>query len=432
MSVGSASISLAEVRAVQDGVANDVREDGRTLLQRRPVHVIPRTSPSAVISTGRADDAGEAGAESHEVYNGSYVEVNASGTVVLAAATPSVVDGCSASSSFTRGGGDSSTDAAAAAYTTSSGSGHDTGRGQLHITIDAVPHVLDAYASAVGGRNVNRYRRDYLAFLASTIREVFGAAQVQVQEQQGVAEAEVVPEESVGEAAEEVGAAAVTSSSSSGAAGAASKDGSGRSGETNLASGFPAADLYIGEGFGFVIHVDVHVLQCTGGNLFTAIAYAVHAALRSLQLPAVTLHRAPGDGGGVSVEVDRSQPYRKPVLWTQLPLLCVLLISPTGHYVVDPTLREEWALPQQVHVAAGANGQVYYFRYQQLPSRRGNRYQLHDGTKADTEACATYVALPSALILSDCWAVLSDAVYVCQAMIHDCEEALHERKEHHP
>ncbi|KPA75234.1 putative RNasePH-like proteinexosome associated protein 1 (Rrp42-like) [Leptomonas pyrrhocoris] len=428
MSVGLASISLAEVRAVQDGVAHDVREDGRTLLQRRPVHVIPRSSPSASAATGKVDDGTSVGGEAHAGYNGSYVEVNASGTVVLAAATPSVVDGCgtTTSSSYRRHGDDSNAEDVAAA-----GAGvadNDAGRGQLHITIDAVPHVLDAYASAVGGRNVSRYRRDYLAFLASTIRQVFGAAQVQVQEQQGVAEAEVLPEEDEGgneEAAGGGGAAAVTSSSSGAAA---ARD----SGEANLSSGFPAEELYIGEGFGFLIHVDVHVLQCSGGNLFTSIAYAVHAALRALQLPAVTLHRAPGDGAGVSVEVDRAQPYRKPVSWAQLPLLCVLLVSPTGHYVVDPTLREEWALPQQVHVAAGVDGQVFYFRYQQLPSRRGSSYRLHEAVKADTAAaCAAYVAPPSALSLNDCWAVLSDSVYVCQAMIHDCEEALQGQRDLH-
>lgn len=408
MSVGTASISLAEVRAVQDGVSNDVREDGRTLLQRRPVLITLRSSPSAAASSNCVGEVGEA----QETYSGSYVEVNASGTVVLAAATPSVVDGCATLLVAQP----STTEAAA--------SSSDSGRGQLHITIDAVPHVLDAYASAVGGRvGINRYRRDYLAFLASAIRQAFGAGQVEVQEQQGVAEAEVLPEEGddgADEAAAD-GTAAVTSSGAAGAPG----------GESSLVSGFPAAELYIGEGFGFRIHVDVHVLQCSGGNLLTSIAYAVHAALRSLQLPAVTLHQAPGDGAGVSVEVDRSQPYRKPVSWGQLPLLCVLLISPTNHYVVDPTLREEWALPQQVHVAAGANGQVFYFRYQQLPSRRGNSYQLHGGAQANSEACAAYMAPPpSALNLQDWWAVLSDAVHVCQAMIHECEEALHNPKGH--
>ncbi|KAG5480051.1 hypothetical protein LSCM1_06474 [Leishmania martiniquensis] len=399
MSLGTASISLAEVRAVQDGVASDVREDGRTLLQRRPIHITARTSPSCLAAAAAGD--------AQESYSGSYVEVNASGTVVLAAATPSVVDGCATA------GPHSSTD-------TTEGCGPDTGKGQLHITIDAVPHVLDAYASAVGGRSVGRYRRDYLAFLASTVRQVFGAAQVEVQEQQGLAEAEVVPEDD----AEASGgtAAARSSSPSAGAPGVAAAAGSS---SERVVSGFPATDLYVGEGFGFVIHVDVHVLQCSGGNLFTAIAYAVHAVLRSLRLPAVTLHKAPGDDAGVSVEVDRSQPYRKAVNWAEMPLLCVLLVSPTGHCVVDPTLREEWAMPQQVHVAAGANGQVMYFRYQQLPSRRGNAYLLRPAERPScTSECASYVAPPCALSVNDCWSILSDAVHVCQAMLHECEEAL--------
>lgn len=410
MSLGAAAISLAEVRAVQDGVASDVREDGRTLLQRRPIHITARASPSAMPASTTSSTAAAAsttGDVPQAAYNGSYVEVRASGTVVLAAATPSVVDGCGTAAPGSSGA-------------------EDAGRGQLHVSIDAVPHVLDAYASAVGGRSVSRYRRDYLAFLAATVRQVFGAAQVEVQEQQGVAEAELVPDEEEGGTADISKAGggdgvSGVSASASGAAGSGSSGGAG-AGAPGVSSGFPAADLYIGDDFGFRIHVDVHVLQSSGGNLFTAIAYAVHAALRSLRLPAVTLHRAPGDAAAMSVEVDRSQPYRKAVSWAQLPVLCVLLLSPTGHYVVDPTLREEWAMPQQVHVAAGASGQVLYFRYQQLPSRRGNAYQLRAADSGD--ACARYVAAPSALGVADCWAVLLDAVHVCQAMAHDCEEAL--------
>ncbi|KAG5506501.1 hypothetical protein JKF63_06004 [Porcisia hertigi] len=395
MSLVTASISLAEVRSVQDGVANDVREDGRTLLQRRPIQLTVQPNPSSLAASA-TDNA-------QESYNGSYVEVNASGTVVLAAAMPSVVDGCA-------------TPGLNPSVGTDPGCASDTGKGRLHITIDAVPHVLDVYASAVGGRSVSRYRRDYLSFLASTVRQIFGAAQVEVQEQHGVAEAEVVPE-----GADEVHDKAVTASSSdlSAEAGVSLVN----TGDC-LFQGFPATDLYIGEGFGFMIHVDVHVLQSSGGNLFTAITYAVHAALRSLRLPAVTLHKAPGDSAGVSVEVDCSQPYRKAVSWAQMPLLCVLLVSPTGHCIVDPTLREEWALPQQVHVAAGVNGQLMYFRYQQLPSRRGNAYQLRSSDAWPTDGCAGYVVPPSALSISDCWSVLTDAVHICQAMLQDCEEAL--------
>ncbi|KAG5502727.1 hypothetical protein JIQ42_05797 [Leishmania sp. Namibia] len=212
MSLGTASISLAEVRAVQDGVANDVREDGRRLLQRRPIHITARTSPSSLAATAAGD--------AQESYNGSYVEVDASGTVVLAAATPSVVDGCATA------GPSSSTGTAGECAS-------DTGKGQLQITIDAVPHVLDAYASAVGGRSVGRYRRDYLAFLASTVRQVFGAAQVEVQEQQGLAEAEVVLEDDA-----EAGGEGVTARSSSLSAGASGATAVAGSSSERLVSGF--------------------------------------------------------------------------------------------------------------------------------------------------------------------------------------------------
>lgn len=397
MSASAAAVSRAEVKAVQDGIANDVREDGRTLLQRRPMHLSTRAGTD--VAAG-------------EVYNGSYVEVDIGGTVVLAAASPSVADGCAVATSSS----------SASAAPTNEQPERDEGEGCLFISIDAVPAVLDLYAGPIGGRSVGRYRRDYLSFLASTIQQAFGAAQVSVRDdaQTGVAEVEAVVEEEREEEEEAYPLSRSTAASCSGVSAV-------RDRRPNC--GFPATDLYIGSGFGFHVHVDVHVLQASGGNLLSSIAYAVNAALRVVQLPNVNLHTAPGDAGGVAVEVDRGSPYRRTVDWSQLPLLCVMLLSPTGHYVVDPSLREECALPQQMHIAANKSGQITFFRYQQLPSRRGNTYQLQSTTTTKAEGGAagllSDLAQPTSLNMTDCWAVLADAVHICQSMQHDIEEALH-------
>ncbi|KEG07033.1 exosome-associated protein 1 [Trypanosoma grayi] len=157
--------------------------------------------------------------------------------------------------------------------------------------------------------------------------------------------------------------------------------------------------------------MDVHVLQANGGNLPSIISLAVHAALKKIKLPCVTLYET---SGGVSLEVDPRKAFGKPVDWSRLPVLAVMLVSPTRHYVVDPTLPEELALPQQLHVAVNAAGQVCHTRFQQLPSRRGNVWRLGGQQQQP----------PSGMNMPDFAAMLHDAPYICQAMISECDEAL--------
>lgn len=418
------TISVAEVRSVQDGVANDTREDGRTLLQRRPVHLRTRATQTST-ATSLDDD-----------FHGSSVEVTVSETTVIAAASPSVVevggaDGEDEAQRHPQPHSVSST--ANEEEDDNGGSSRGTGRGQLFITIDAVPNVIDFYAHAIGGRG-GRYRRDYLAYLASVIRVAFGAASVTVQEQQsqqqaGVAEAQLVGEGEEGEDDDNDGAVPATGTSGM-------EGGSSSSSSSGSSCGFPSKDLYIGKGFAFRIDVDVHILQAVGGNVLCCVAMAVHNALKAIRLPSVSLHES---AAGVSVEVDRSKPYSRKVDWSQLPVLCVLLLSPTRHYLVDPTTREELALPQQLHVAANASGQLCYMRYQQLPSRRGSVYRLDGEQKGATASFSSSPAqerggtapvsrtsLTAAhmfpLNVLDWAAAVNDAVHVCQAMIADCEE----------
>lgn len=376
----NAAISSTEVRNVQDCIVNDIRPDGRSLLQRRPVYIHTST-----LSRFAADE---------NSYNGSSVELRVGSTTVLAAASPSVIE----------------------VPTHEGPSGEQCGRGQVHIHIDAMPTVLDFYAQAMGGKTAY-YRHAFFSHVALTVRHVFGVEAVTVQEQHqsGVAEAHLVEEDA--EATEAVSSASLN---------------------TSVASGIPAEALYVGNGYAFHIDVDVHVVQAEGGSVIPTIVEAVHCALRRVQLPAVTLHEG---SAGVSVEVDKTRPYSKPVDWGALPLLAALLVSPTHHYIVDSTAQEELALPQQLHIAASRDGRVHYLRYHQYPSRKGNGYALATAPQSSTEDCeedqnankrgrdtsSSLTQLYAAAMWmhsADMMAAAQDAVHICRAMIAECDSAL--------
>lgn len=406
--ITTAAISDTEVRSVQDGIVNDVREDGRALLQRRPATL----RATRTLTLGDAND-----------YNGSSVAVSVEGgTTVLAAASPSVVE--------------------VSVEDDGEEEGEGKGHGPLHITIDAAPAVVDFYASALGGRS-GQYRRSYLAHAALAIRHVFGAESVSVDDRQsGVAEAQLVgddDDEAVGakgdDDGEEEGGGRGGSSSIKHPTTDAGKSNS--SDHRRLPTGYPSQDLYIGKGYAFRIDLDVHVQQASGGNLLSCIALAVHAALRTVRLPSVTLHDS---AAGVSIEVDRSKAFHRAVDWSRLPLLAVLLLSPTRHYVADPTAREELALPQQLQVAAGRDGHVCYSRYCQYPSRAGGaKLMLFTNRDANTnmtntgggvrkqpkasDATAAYAAMYE-LHPADLLAAVADATHLCEAMIAECDEAV--------
>lgn len=63
-------------------------------------------------------------------------------------------------------------------------------------------------------------------------------------------------------------------------------------------TGFPARELYIGAGYAFRIDVHLHVLQGLGGSVTSLLALAIHVALKTLQLPHVTLQTS---AAGVTV-----------------------------------------------------------------------------------------------------------------------------------
>ncbi|KAF8277260.1 putative exosome-associated protein 1 [Trypanosoma cruzi] len=377
----SPAISEAEIRAVQDGIANDVRGDGRTLTQRRPFTI--RTNYSAGASIVDVE------------YDGSCVEVQCGATTVVAAATPSIIELSESGEAAPR----------------------KRMRGPLFISIDTVPAVVDYYAQALRNRG-GRYRLAFLSFLATTISQTFGAEGVTVREQLGLAEAEIIDDGDDDDAATTAGGV-----NEEGAGGGLRQGRFPAEEEGDSGGGFPGEELYIGGGYAFRIDVDVHVLQTNDGNLPSIISLAVHAALKAVKLPSVTLHET---SGGVSLEVDRSKPFRRPVDWSRLPVLTVLLISPTRHYVVDPTPLEELALPQQLHLAMNAAGHVCYMRYQQLPSRRGNAWRQEKGCRERGELDDTAGSfLPAGMNVPDLAAMLHDVSYICQATISECDEALH-------
>ncbi|CAD2215166.1 exosome complex component RRP42 [Angomonas deanei] len=338
----SALISNTEVRNIHEGVAADVREDGRSRLQRRPVQLrsIPRDRS----------------------YNGSRVEVSIGQTTVVASSSPSVEEGEG---------------------------------GRLRIAVDMTPSVVDFYGDSLGGRN-RRYRAAYTAFIACAVQRTFGAESVEVRDSDGVAEAER-PED--GE--EEGEGFPSTATGSSG----------GR-------CGFPVKDLTIGKGYAFTIDVDVHILQATSGNALGAISLAVRAALQTTQLPAVTLHEG---AAGVAVEVDVERPFSSGVDWSRLPVLCVLHLSPTRHYLVDPNVTEELALPQLALLAVNLQGQVCYSVLRRHPCRHG------DYDRVEGEGRAGGVPPPTTEVTCEEWLQLvSDAVHIGHSTIADLESRLAE------
>lgn len=305
------------------------------------------------------------------------------------------------------------------------------GEGMLDITLGAVPRAISEYASALiggGGKGGNRFSggmndraRYLLSTLALTLRQIYGARQVRLLDStlvDGAAVAEELLEPPLLFSSAETGKATVKEDKEDkGEAEKKKEEGSAadprcpphipphqedssatasptQRGEKeatasvevspflgsspcsctpSFSSGFPAEALYIDLGFAFHIRVDLVILESAGGNLLTALSTAVYTALQRLALPHVTLHRGPR---GVVAEIDPQRCFTmKPIppLEARLSRVVVMGISPTRQYIVDPTWEEEVALPQQLHVAVNAEGQVTYVRYQQWPSRRGGR-----------------------------------------------------------
>eukprot|EP00796_Vickermania_ingenoplastis_P011754 gene11754-8082_t len=399
-------LSDAEIFSIQDSVAKNVRLDGRHLLQHRELLISgdestavvaqergPAPLPSSTSSnTGKEDPAAAAAAaaggagesdESAAAAEGSgiaSVQVRLGATQVSATAVASVFRDENLANDEEEEQGQGATETR-------------TGRGELDISLDAVPSVVQRYSMGMLGLSAKsggrRAQRLLLSMIALTMRYVYGARHVNVMDTtlaDGVADAVAVQDE-----AEEVGQGgggveddgrddddddeknnSNNNNNSIHGSRAAAVDSSGSLAASSLhtQTGFPAAALYIGQGFAFRIHVDVHILEGGGGNLLAAVSAAVFHVLQRLRLPHVTLHKGPQ---GLLAEVDRRKVFATPVSFARLSRLVVLAISPTRHYVVDPCWEEEIALPQQLHVAADPEGRVTYTRYQQLPSRRGAR-----------------------------------------------------------
>lgn len=336
MPSGPTILSDTELFALQESVRVGVRLDGRSLLQHREIWVSGET---ATAESPEGEDL-----ELSPTTEPTFTEVKLGETHCTATATPSVFRDAAWEN------GDESTES----------------EGRLEIAIDVVPEVKERYAAALlgsssGSRGSQRQRSALLfSSLALTVRQLFGARNVRVVNEtlsDGVAAAQVVLEEENEE-------------------GGLSEGGfpegvSGSLVSSGIATGFPAKELYIGKGFAFQIHVDVHISEGGGGNALTAVSTAIYFALQRLRLPHVVLHESPQ---GVSAEVDTRRAYAgQPPSFAQLSRLVVLGISPTRQFIVDPTWEEEMAFPQQIHVGVQDGGVVSFSRYQQFPSRHGGR-----------------------------------------------------------
>lgn len=353
-------LSDTELYSIQDSITHGVRLDGRQLLQHRPIVVSTGDCSRNESQLNDRSDPGETDSVTlQSAVESSVAEVRIGETHVVATASPTVFRD------------ENWLDAFEEEDECEDGS-KDDGRGILDITLDAVPSVVQRYSMAVlggatsGGRATRRAQRLFLSMIALTMRDVYGASRVRILDNtlaDGVAEAQEVGSD-VGEDE------GTNDDSPSGTHKARSDRRGAKFSAMPRSTGFPAQDLYIGKGFAFKICVDVHILEGGGGNLLTAVSSAVYASLQRIVLPLVTLHKGPQ---GILAEVDRRQIFAKRVDFSRLSRLVVLGISPTRHYVVDPNWEEEIALPQQLHIAADAEGRVTYSRYQQWPSRRGSR-----------------------------------------------------------
>lgn len=362
------TLSLVEVLSVQQSLADHgVRWDGRHLLQHRPL----------IIGGEEAMHGSTRLLPQENQFTSSSSCVRLDTTVVTAVASARVIELDDDDDDDSEHG---------------SGSGGETTtnrEGQLHISLHAPRHIRQQYLEAYqgsGSGGSRRADRQFFAMAALTMREVYGAERVTVLNTtlaEGVAEATAAGASGSGavgeDNAEEEGNKAMEDDILHHSVKGKNDTEETRRGRQQTRrqpsaaaghTGFPAAQLYIGKGFAFEIHVHVTILEAGGGNMLTAVSAAVLAALRKARLPHVTLHDT---SSGVSVEVDSSRPYAKPVDFSQLPQLIVLGISPTRHYVLDPTWEEELAMPQQLHIATNPSGQLMYSRFQQMPSRRGAR-----------------------------------------------------------
>lgn len=112
-------------------------------------------------------------------------------------------------------------------------------------------------------------------------------------------------------------------------------------------------DLYLGHGFAYELHADVNILQGGGGGLLTAASAGIIAALKCMQLPRaeITVH----PDGTASVEVNPKQVrLGAPIRLHEIPLLMTASLH-NGRYAVDPSLLETIAIPALLTVGSTAH-----------------------------------------------------------------------------
>ena len=301
-------LSDAEVRTIISGIEANVRADGRTRIQHRPLTIalgpIPHACGSSQVSFSTGGDGEE--------------------TKVLVSVMADVVEIEGDYEANPR-----------------------LQRGSLEIHLDCVPTVQMLYGKLYSGgvsmrsnfAATNRGRMAFLSHSTMALSKAFGA-KVSLAGATLTAGAEV---DFAGNA-EEGGAAAAEEAAvdaDAAAAGPSSSTGFGSAAERSCASFYEG--LYLGNGFAYELHADVNVLQGGGGNLLTAASAGILAALKVMQLPRaeVTVH----PDGTASVEVHPKQARTgAPISLHEVPIIVTSCLH-KGFYCVDPTLAEETGLP---------------------------------------------------------------------------------------
>ena len=378
----AAQLSNSEAQAIAQSILLDTRSDGRSRIQHRPVvvksNVIPRACGSSVVVLGGTASTAVDTSSTHQDTAASRnskaaekdededdvtgFENHAAGQRVLAA-----FGADSASRNTTKVLASVSAEVIQVSEDAPP-SALEFGSMEAHL--DCVPSVVAMYSrfyqDSRGGMNS---RGLLLTHLTTTLSKLLGAkvtlsgASALSSGGADAADGDVVADDAAN-AGDEVEGASMSAA---------------RSGPSGpRVSPIFYSDLYIGHGYAFHLHVDVHILQGGGGNLLAAASLAILAALKSMRLPHVDVNVAAD--GRIAVEVDPRKPFvgrkgRKIVapttkvsesaLPTEMPpvrcedvsvFVAAALIN--SHFAVDPTLAEELALPAGILVGVSTAQQT--------------------------------------------------------------------------
>lgn len=429
-------LSNSEAKAIAQSVLLDVRADGRTRIQHRPMivksNVIPRACGSSVVILGgtasetRSQQEHNGPSSGHNIYNKSNAELDDDDDLggfdnhLAAQRVIAAFGSDAASKNTTKVLASVSAEVVQVSEDPTVPSSLEFGSMEAHL--DCVPSVVSMYSrfyqDSRGGMNS---RGLLLTHLTSTLSKLLGA-KVTLS-----------------------GASNLSSGGADAADGAhdeANPDNAEITEEGPLRGGSTGprvsptfySDLYIGHGYAFHLHVDVHILQGGGGNLLAAASLAILAALKSMKLPHVDVNVSAD--GRVAVEVDPRKAFTgrkgrnlsatsskkaETSIGTDVPavrcddvavFVSTALIN-SSYFAVDPTLAEELALPSGVLVGVSSSeGSTSVTLVQQSTRVAGPSARLPVSSNGAISSGKDMLAL-----CRDCMVVGSDLVHSVEAQL---------------